>query len=173
MISQYRNHTKDLQWISANQPSPWISATHSRSIGPPPPQKTSRQHNSRPGTISNCWQERIDPTQKSHSHRMDSPPQTRDKPQRPNHRHLGWDHHITSHHYPQPYKRQIPTAIKYLGVYLEYEPFFHYSTFYEWFFLLLITHDQSKELKLHECAITRVQDYTNNILPMKTNMNIL
>ena len=65
------------------------------------------------------------------------------------------------------------TAIKYLGVYLEYEHFFHYSTFYEWFFLLLITHDQSKELKLHECAITRVKDYTNNILPIQRNMNIL
>ena len=59
------------------------------------------------------------------------------------------------------------TAIKYLGVYLEYGHFFHYSTFYERLCLLLITHDQSKELKLHEYAMTREQCYTNNILPMK------
>ena len=46
------------------------------------------------------------------------------------------------------------TAIKYLGVYLEYGRFFHYSTFYEWLCLLLITHDHSKDLKLHEYAMT-------------------
>ena len=56
---------------------------------------------------------------------------------------------------------------KILGSVFRVRALFCYSTFYGRLLLLLITHDQSKELKLRECAMTRVQDNTNNTLPMK------
>ena len=55
---------------------------------------------------------------------------------------------------------------KYVGVYTEHEHCFLLLHVLGMDILILITHDQSKEFRLHKCAITRVQDYTDNILLM-------